>query len=125
MPAPARRASCCPAERVPRAAANVPARRTIVARERGGLIGRRGYAALAPDLVAEIISPEDRPAELLEKVADWLDAGVRLAWVIDSTRAEVRVYRPDGSLSVLSDMESLVGEDVLPGFVCVVRDILN
>ena len=97
----------------------------FLVQERVGLIGRRGYAAVAPDLVAEIVSPEERPAELLEKVADWLGAGVRLVWVVDAGRAEVRVHRPDDSLSVLNDTESLVGEDVLPGFVCMVRDILN
>lgn len=97
----------------------------FVVQERVGLIGRRGYAALAPDLVAEIVSPEERPAELLEKVADWLSAGVRLVWVIDATRAEVRVYRPDGSLSIINDTQSLVGKDLLPGFVCLVRDIVS
>jgi Uma2 family endonuclease len=39
-----------------------------------------GYPALAPDLVVEILSPSDRPGEVLGKVADWLSAGTRLVW---------------------------------------------
>lgn len=37
-----------------------------------------GYAELAPDLVVEVLSPDDRPGALLTKVADWLEAGCRL-----------------------------------------------
>ena len=44
-----------------------------------------GYPALAPDLVVEILSPRDRPGELLGEVADCLSAGTRLVWVIDRT----------------------------------------
>jgi len=33
---------------------------------------------MAPDLVAEFLSPDDRPGEVLAKVGEWLDAGVRL-----------------------------------------------
>jgi len=73
----------------------------FVARERTGLIRSRGYAELAPDLLAEILSPDDRPAEVLAKVADWLAAGTRIVWVIDPQRRDARVYRQDGSLTVL------------------------
>src|SRR6266568_5879485 len=96
----------------------------FVARERTGLIRSRGYAELAPDLLAEILSPDDRPAEVLAKVADWLAAGTKLVWVVDPERSEVRVYRSDGSLSVLREHDSLDGEDVLPGFTCPLSDVL-
>jgi Uma2 family endonuclease len=96
----------------------------FVARERVGVIRERGYAALAPDLLAEVLSPDDRPAEVLAKVADWLAAGTRIVWLIDPQRRDARVYRPDGSLSVLGSDDSLEGEDVLPGFTCPLKDVL-
>jgi Uma2 family endonuclease len=96
----------------------------FVARARTGLIRPRGYAELAPDLLAEILSPDDRPAEVLAKVADWLGAGTNLVWVIDPERSEARVYRRDGSLGVLGEHDSLDGEDVLPGFSCPLRAVL-
>lgn len=46
----------------------------VVNRARLSQIAPRGYAALAPDLVAEITSPDDRPGEVLTKVGEWLDA---------------------------------------------------
>src|SRR3989449_4419172 len=66
----------------------------FVARERTDRIPARGYAPLAPDLLAEILSPDDAPAEVLAKVADWLAAGARLVWLGGPQRAQVPVYRP-------------------------------
>ena len=95
----------------------------FITRDRAERIPLRGYAALAPDLVAEILSPDDAPGEVLAKVGDWLAAGSRLAWVVDPRRATIHVYRADGSLSILGENDSLDGEDVLPGFVCAVREV--
>ena len=96
----------------------------FVARERVGVIRERGYAELAPDLLGEVLSPDDRAAEVLAKIADWLAAGTRIVWVIDPDRQEARVYRQDGSLAVLGSDDSLDGEDVLPGFTCCLKDVL-
>lgn len=76
----------------------------------------RGFAEMAPDLAVEVLSPDETAAEVLEKVADWLRAGVRLVWVVDPRRRNARVYRADGSESVMAEDGTLDGEDVLPGF---------
>ena len=76
----------------------------------------RGFAELAPDLAVDVLSPDDRPGEVLAKVADWLKAGARLVWVADPVRVLARVYRADGSESILDETDALRGEDVLPGF---------
>src|SRR5580704_7861376 len=36
-----------------------------------------------PDLVIEILSPDDRPAEVLRKIADYLQAGIPHIWIVD------------------------------------------
>jgi Uma2 family endonuclease len=81
------------------------------------------YAELAPDLVVEVLSPDDRPGAVLAKVRDWLDAGTRLVWVVDPARRHVRVFRRDGSESVLAGTDRLDGEDVIPGFSCDVESL--
>ena len=83
----------------------------------------RGFAPFAPDLAVEVLSPDDRPGEVLEKVADWLKAGTRLVWVIDPDRRSARVYREDGTISNLTDADALDGDDVLPGFTCTVGEL--
>ncbi|MGQ0642078.1 MAG: Uma2 family endonuclease [Gemmatimonadaceae bacterium] len=90
-----------------------------------GAVGRRGYAPVAPDLAAEVVSPDDRAGEVLGKVGSWLSAGSKLVWVVDPDREEVRVYRPDGSVRIVGSNDSIDGENVLPGFTCSVREILR
>lgn len=97
----------------------------FVARERRAQLTWRGYSALAPDLIAEIISPDDSPGKVLAKVSAWLEAGVRLAWVIDPERSTAQVYRQDGSVSLVAPDGAFGGEDVLPGFACTLADILG
>lgn len=83
-----------------------------------------GYAGLAPDLVVEVLSPSDRAGEVLSKVADWLNAGTTLVWVVDPERRLVRVYRQDGGQGVVTADSALDGEDVLPGFSCPLATVL-
>ena len=96
----------------------------FVRRDRVPEIDRTGYPDLAPDLVIEVLSPGDRPGAVLAKVADWLDAGTRLVWVVDPERRSARVYREDGTETTLAAEDSLDGEAVLPGFSCPLRTIL-
>jgi Uma2 family endonuclease len=88
-------------------------------------IARQGYVPFAPDLAVEILSPGDRPGEVLEKVAQWLTAGTRLVWVIDPDRGNARVHRADGSVDIVLGNGVLAGEDVLPGFTCLLADVLE
>lgn len=83
------------------------------------------FAEFAPDLAVEVLSPSDRPRETLAKVADWLNAGTRLVWVIDLVRRRARVYRQDGSSATVVEGGSLNGEDVLPGFSCPLDAVLG
>jgi Uma2 family endonuclease len=96
----------------------------VVSRERIPDPEPAGFLVLAPDLAIEVLSPGDRPGEVLAKVAEWLEAGTRLVWVIDPERRVARIYRADGSESVLTADRSLEGEDVVPGFACALGSIL-
>jgi Uma2 family endonuclease len=82
-----------------------------------------GYARLAPDLAAEVISPNDEYEEVIEKIEEYLRAGVRLVWVISPRNHIVHVYRANGSVHVLHENDELDGEDVVPDFRYSVRDL--
>jgi len=97
----------------------------FVKRERLAEAVTRGFPSLAPDLAVEVLSPDDRPGEVLAKVADWLSAGTRLVWVIDPERRLARVYRADGSETVVTGDETLEGEGVVPGFSCGLDAVLE
>jgi Uma2 family endonuclease len=61
---------------------------------------------------------------LLDKIGQWLDAGVRLVWVIDPLHQHASIYRADGTMSIAGPADDLNGEDVIPGFRCPLRAIL-
>jgi len=96
----------------------------FIARERLPDPQARGFPALGPDLVVEVLSPDDRPGETLAKVGDWLEGGTRLVWVIDPEQRVARVYRRDGTETHLGETGTLDGEDVLPGLSFGLTSIL-
>lgn len=71
-----------------------------------------------PDLAIEIHSPTNqrRRGDFQQRIRDYLDAGVRLLWVIYPDARYAMVHRVDGSARMVRETEALDGEDVLPGF---------
>ena len=98
---------------------------TFVSHERmpGGIV--EGFLRVVPDLVVEVLSPGDSKRLIMDKVGEYLAAGVRLVWVVDPReRAAVR-YRSLTDVQVIRDDGDLEGEDVLPGLRCRLADVLG
>ena len=84
-----------------------------------------GYYEVVPDLVIEIISPNDRLSEVHDKARMWLNYGVSLVWVVYSDSRAVEVHSIDGPVVTLYEDDTLDGGAILPGFTCPVRDIFD
>jgi Uma2 family endonuclease len=82
-----------------------------------------GHVRIAPDLMIEVVSPNDAAWEIDQRVDDFLRAGTRLVWVIYPDTRTVWVHRQGGSSARLGANDQLGGEDVVPGFVCSVADL--
>ena len=84
----------------------------------------KGWVKFSPDLAVEVVSPNDLAEELEEKLADYRKAGVPLIWVIyaGARTAIVNRTRRLGQPSVRG--RRALGEEVIPGFRCVLREIL-
>ncbi len=76
----------------------------------------RGWFRLVPDLVVEIDAPGRKPRIEQQRIQDYLDAGVRLLWVIHTKTRSATVYRADGSTRLVREEEEIDGEDILPAF---------
>lgn len=83
-----------------------------------------GFCPLAPDLAVEVVSPGDRPREVLDKVGEYLQAGTRLVWVVDPDTRTVAVHRTLSDVLTVAAGEALEGGAVLPGFACRPADFL-
>jgi len=69
-----------------------------------------------PDLAIEILSPSNRAAEMGEKVAEYLEAGVRGVWLVDPSGPSVTVSLAGGVVQSVGPDGILDGDEVLPGF---------
>jgi len=84
-----------------------------------------GHCLIAPDLIVEVVSPNDLYVEVEAKVAEYLEAGVRLVWVVNPPTRSIRVHRKEGTVTDLEATDELSGEDVVPGFLCRVAEIFE
>lgn len=84
-----------------------------------------GYPGVAPEVVFEVLSPEDRWAEVHRKTAEYLEAGVLVVCVVDPLRRRVHVYEPDHAGIVLAADEELTLPRVLPALRLPVQQILG
>ena len=96
----------------------------FIRRDRIEKVGRvTGYWNGAPDLAVEVNSPDDTVGKVEEKVAEWLDAGARMVWVISPKLKTVTVYRSLTNIITLTEKDVLDGGDVVPGFEIPVAEI--
>ena len=75
------------------------------------------FAPIAPDFVIELRSSSDNLKPLQEKMQEYIDNGVKLAWLIDRKQRKVFIYRPGQAVEELDNPQTLTGEDLLPGFI--------
>lgn len=77
---------------------------------------RRKFLPIAPDFVVELRSESDSLKEQQEKMDEWIENCVRLAWLIDTKTKRVHIYQPGREPEILDSPKSVSGENVLPGF---------
>ena len=85
---------------------------------------RKKFLPLCPDFVVEVLSPSDSLPETQDKMREWIENGARLGWLINSRRKQAEIYRPGQEVEVLDAPATLSGEDVLPGFVLDMTEVL-
>lgn len=78
---------------------------------------RRKFPPIAPDFVIELRSPTDDLELLQAKMQEYMDAGVRLGWMLNPQEQQAEIYRQGQPKEVRLLPTELSGEDVLPGFV--------
>ncbi|RDB07112.1 Uma2 family endonuclease [Runella aurantiaca] len=75
------------------------------------------FPPIAPDFVVELMSASDILKKAQEKMHEYIENGVQLAWLIQPSTQTVFIYRIDGTISKVIDFNNkLSGENVLPEF---------
>ena len=97
----------------------------FIRRERMPPRDTRGFVRGAPDLAIEVLSPDDRPGEVREKVHDYLSHDVPCVLVIDPHDQTVTMYRPSKPAQVFRVGDSVDVSDILSGFSLAVAAIFE
>lgn len=85
----------------------------------------QAYWPGSPDLAVEVLSPGDKTGEVDEKIEDWIQAGIKLLWIVDPKLRTITVYRSLTDVATKTAVDILEGEHVVPGFRCLVSDIFS
>lgn len=83
------------------------------------------YPDVAADLCVEVLSPDDRPRDVQQKIREYFECCVRMVWVVDPEARSVTIYRTAQEGRLLWDDAMISGEDVLPGFACSVNELFE
>ena len=87
--------------------------------------GVMGYIPGAPDLAVEVISPTDLYLDVHDTVAEWLEHGAQIVFMVNPRRKTVAVHRPGQPIQTLGMDDTLTAEDVVPGWTLAVRDLFD
>ena len=81
------------------------------------------FAPICPDFVIELRSPSDGLRDVQGKMAEYIENGTRLGWLIDPQQRRVHIYHPGQPVEILEEPDSVPGDPVLPGFVLYLKAI--
>lgn len=84
-----------------------------------------GHLTVVPDLVVEVVSPNDLAGDVNAKRIEWLAAGARLVWVIHPGQQTVHAYHTDGTVRLFNPADALTADPVLPDFRVPVADLFR
>lgn len=76
-----------------------------------------------PELCVEVISPSDIIDDLMDRLGEYFEAGVRAVWVVYPRHQQVYLYDTPTSVRVLTRADTLTGEPVLPGFQLALAEL--
>ncbi len=85
----------------------------------------RSFLDVAPDLIVEVLSPNDPWSEVTQKLREYFAIGVRLVWIADPDAQAVYAYRSLTDVREFTAHDDLPGDEVLPGFTVPVAQLFE
>lgn len=86
---------------------------------------RRRFLRVVPDLMVEIISPNDRNVDVIARGVMWIEAGVTLFWLVDPDAETVTVFDRGRVPRALTMEQTLDVGKTVPGFEFPVRGVCS
>ena len=83
------------------------------------------FMPIPADLAVEVVSTTDRVNAVDNRVEEYLKAGFGMVWVVNPNLQIVLIYRPDGSVQLLTERDEITGKSALPSFRCKVAEFFD
>jgi Uma2 family endonuclease len=83
------------------------------------------FLDVAPELVVEVLSPDDRAVDVNQKLREYFAIGVGEVWVADPEARSVSTYRSPTDIREFRERDRLSGEGALREFEMRVADIFG
>ncbi len=98
---------------------------SYISNERLAQARSESYLDVAPELVVEVLSPNDRWSDVMDKLDEYFSIGVQEVWVADPRHKHMFVYSSPTDAKRLTADEKLSGGKILPGFEAVVAEMFG
>ena len=85
----------------------------------------RGFYRGAPDLAIEVLSPDETPAEIREKIADYFTAGTPVVVIVDPDAQHATLHRSSAAPLTLGSDEFLDLDEVVAGFRLQLHEVFE
>jgi Uma2 family endonuclease len=95
----------------------------FISKVRMAQVKSHSYLDVAPELIVEVLSPDDSWSDLMEKLEEYFAIGVQMIWVADPRRQLVFVYHSLTEVERFTSGNELSGGQVLPGFKVSVAEL--
>lgn len=83
------------------------------------------YLDVAPELIVEVLSPNDRWLDVEQKLEEYFAIGVDRVWIADPMRQTLRIYTAHNEFTILQESDTVKDEAILPGFECKVAEFFS
>lgn len=83
----------------------------------------RKFPHLCPDFIVELKSSSDSLQSLKQKMAEWMENGCSLSWLIDPDSEIVYVYEGDTERIHIGFDRPVSGDPTLPGFTLILSEL--
>lgn len=85
----------------------------------------RKHSRQIPTLVVEVVSPNDTPNKINQRISDYLRRDIPLVWVVDPDDKTVGVHRKGEFPLTLDETEELTGLEILPDLKLTVAQVFT
>lgn len=96
-----------------------------ISRQRMAQVTSDSYLDIAPELIVEVLSSNDYWSEINRKLVDYFSINVDRIWIVDPSSQSVHIYKSLTDITILEQEDSILDEEILPGFECKVSDFFS